>query len=491
MLADLKDTPGLRLECLVGGSDVAVADCVFVAERLLDLQNAPAKSVAVLGSHVCAAVDGYQFDIALRLAVARGVAALVLAEPNTPPLTSTSVETARRFGIAIFRQTEPVNLADLVTALDSGMRGSAELALRRAVEAFQQITAKALDPAAMVENAAKAASADIAVIAEPDGDLTFPVELDGEPDRWVVVRDASARSRPELLLVGRLLADTLALAADAARRAEELPIRSRAELLSEILDSSEQGRSELLRRARAMGLPIDGLHVVVRIEHDNAEELWREEVAGFEARQLLGRTVLDAVRSTGGTWHLAWTERSLLVIRMWRNDPGPSAGAQATKSANRALQEAMLRIPEAVLYCGVGTAHSGSLGLINSAAEARAAVAASRTRNRPNVATAFDNLGLRRTLVEWYASHTARKAIATVLAPLDRMGGGKAEEAIRTLQVYLDNHGSLSKTAASLHLHRNSVAYRIDRIFSELDVDPDNPDDWLLLQLACRARGLV
>ncbi|MGW5201005.1 PucR family transcriptional regulator [Streptomyces spiralis] len=491
MLADLKDAPGLRLECVARGADDPDVECVFVAERLLDLQNAPSKSVAVLGSHVCAAADGYQFDIALRMAVARGVAALVLSEPSTPPLTSTSVETARRFGIAILRQTDPVNLADLVTTLDAGLRGSAELALRRAVEAFQRTTAMAPDPAAMVEDVAKAAAAEIVVRSEPDGELSYPVEVDGEPDRWVVVRDASARSRPELVLVGRLLADTLALAADAARRAEELPIRSRAELLSEILDSSEHGRSELLRRARAMGLTIDGWHVVVRIEHDNAEELWREEVAGFEARQLLGRTVLDAVRSTGGTWHLAWTERSVLVIRMCRNDPGPSAGAQATKSANQALQEAKRRFPDAVLYCGVGTAHSGSLGLINSAAEARAAVAASRTRNRPGVAMAFDNLGLRRTLVEWYASHTARKAIATVLAPLDRMSNSKAEEAIKTLQVYLDNHGSLSKTAAALHLHRNSVAYRIDRIFSELDVDPENPDDWLLLQLACRARGLA
>ena len=78
-----------------------------------------------------------------------------------------------------------------------------------------------------------------------------------------------------------------------------------------------------------------------------------------------------------------------------------------------------------------------------------------------------------------------------MLAPLDRMGRTKSAEAIRTLQAYLDNHGSLSRAATELHLHRNSVAYRIERIFAELDVDPDNPDDWLLLQLACRARALA
>jgi sugar diacid utilization regulator len=490
-LTDLLQVPTIRLEFLIGAADDPVVECVFVAERLHDLGHAPPKSVAVLGSHACGAVDSYQFDIALRVAVGRGVAALVLADPDARRVTSTSVDSARRFGIAILRQTEPVNLADLVTGLDAGMRGSAGLALRRAVEVFGLISAKAADSGTLVGDVARAVAADIVILEEPAGDLVFPIALEGDGDRWVVIRDATARSRPELMLVGRLLADALVLAAHAGRRAEELPIRSRAELLSEILDSSTQGRSELLGRARGIGLPIDGWHVVVRIEHDDSEEMRGDEVAAFEAREELGRTVLDAVRSSGGVWHLARAERSLVVIRMYRNDPGPSASGEASKSANQAMQEAARRIPHAVMYCGVGTAHSGSTGMINSAAEARAAVAASRARNRPNIATAFDSLGLRRSLVEWYASHTARKAVATVLAPLDRMGSTKADSAIRTLQAYLDNHGSLSQTAAVLHLHRNSVAYRVSRIFAELDVDPESPDDWLLLQLACRARGLT
>jgi DNA-binding PucR family transcriptional regulator len=39
-------------------------------------------------------------------------------------------------------------------------------------------------------------------------------------------------------------------------------------------------------------------------------------------------------------------------------------------------------------------------------------------------------------------------------------------------------------------MHRNAVSYRINQIFELLDVDPQNPDDLLLLQLACRAREL-
>lgn len=78
----------------------------------------------------------------------------------------------------------------------------------------------------------------------------------------------------------------------------------------------------------------------------------------------------------------------------------------------------------------------------------------------------------------------------TVLAPLVDLGGPRAERLIQTLHVYLDHQGSLTRTAQALNLHRNAVAYRVNQVFSILDVDQDSPDDLLLLQLACRAREL-
>ena len=104
---------------------------------------------------------------------------------------------------------------------------------------------------------------------------------------------------------------------------------------------------------------------------------------------------------------------------------------------------------------------------------------------------AFDTAGLRRGLIEWYTSDSAHDAVATVLAPLVALGGARAERLIRTLHVYLDQQGSLTKTAEVLNLHRNAVSYRVHQIFALLEVDPESPDDRLLLQLACRARELA
>jgi DNA-binding PucR family transcriptional regulator len=103
----------------------------------------------------------------------------------------------------------------------------------------------------------------------------------------------------------------------------------------------------------------------------------------------------------------------------------------------------------------------------------------------------FDASGLGAMLAEWYATDSARRSVSTLLEPLERLGGKRAEAAIRTLQVYLDEQGSVTRTARRLHLHRNAVAYRIGRIKDALPVDVEDPDTRLALQLACRARLLA
>jgi sugar diacid utilization regulator len=488
--SELLQTPGLSLECIAGDVGDSSVESVFLAERLFDLMHAPGRSVVVLGADACAGAERYHLDMALRMAASRDVAAVILTEAPGGEVTVTSRHTARRLGVALLRQTEPLNLARLVVAIDAGIRGSADLGLRRAVQAFRVMSTVQASVDGLVSEVAAAAAAEIVLADQPDAELSFPVELEGERSAWIVVRGATAQERPELGLVGKALADRVAVTAAAARRAEELPIRSCAELLTELLDSTSGVPSALLRRARTMGLPIDGWHLAVRIEHANSEELWEDEVSAYEGRENLTRLLLDAARSGGGTWHAARACDAVVLILMLRTDPGPHAVPQAMQATERALRAASRQHSRAVLYCGVGTAHVGATGLVNSAAEARAAVAASRARNRPGAATAFDSLGLRRTLIEWYASQNAREAVANVLQPLDRLGGKKADEAIKTLHVFLDVRGSLSRAAEVLHLHRNAVAYRVSRIFALLEVDPENPDDWLLLELACRARRL-
>ena len=150
----------------------------------------------------------------------------------------------------------------------------------------------------------------------------------------------------------------------------------------------------------------------------------------------------------------------------------------------------MARFPALRVRAGVSTPHEGPLGLRAAAAEARSAIVAARAAGKPPGVTAQDASGVQRMLMEWYASDTARASVRVQLAPLERLGRARAETAIRTLAAFLDEQGSVNRTARRLHLHRNAVTYRMRRITGLLGVDLEDPDQRLALQLACRARLL-
>ena len=114
-----------------------------------------------------------------------------------------------------------------------------------------------------------------------------------------------------------------------------------------------------------------------------------------------------------------------------------------------------------------------------------------RSLGRLNAPVPIDAVALPRTLIEWLTSDAGRLATERLLAPLDDLGPERSMTAVRTLDAWLDEQGSLVRCAERLHLHRNAVGYRIRQIRERLGVDLDNPDQRLALQLACRSRLLA
>jgi sugar diacid utilization regulator len=444
-----------------------------------------------------AEAPSYRFDMGLRLAADRQVPAVVLTGTSIGDLTPSANAIAERSDIAILAATSEGELGSLVIALYREISGGADAALDRASKALRAVRraeAEHASPDELTEAASEALGVRLRISeSEPGQDeLHASIQIDGTRHSSLVAPPSERLStEATIALVLECTAAAASRSLAERRRAEELPALSRAGLLGELLQDQRGGDAELRDRARSDGIPIDGWHTVVHIEFQNLRHIaGEEEASAFELAQSLRRLALQSVRATGGVWHEARIGNALILIRMDRADPGPRASVAAATSAAQAIQRLRARESELAVYCGVGSAHAGTPGLVASAAEARAALAAARTTNRANIPVGFDTVGLRRMLIEWYSLDTAREAVRTLLAPLDRMGRKRSEVAIRTLAAYLDNQGSLSRTAKALHLHRNSVAYRIERIFEMLDIDPENPDERLLLQLACRARSL-
>jgi len=509
---------GLQRVSAAGG-DRQVA-LVQLAEGFTDLDRAPAESLVILSRFASAEISDYRLDMALRWGAIHRVAAVAAFSPELWEPTVTARDIAARADIALISIPSDLEVAGLIQAVMREIGGGAQRALGRAQQGLEAVLAAESAGGGGLEDLRAAVSAALGTPVEfrpwaGDGltgaasngesgsggrgtrldgrlaaEVIAPVVVGETPEGYLVAPDAHG----DFGVAVRLVLHTAALAAgrllDLARRANETPVRSRSELLAELLMSDTAINEDLLERARALAIPVTGWHVVVRIEVDDLEESGRDEVHRFELLEAAGQAALQAAAATGGTWYLSRIARAIVLVRVTTSNPGPQAGARAARSAERALQAIRARLPSLRFRAGVGAPHEGPTGLRASAAEARGALLAARAALKPAGVAAHDAVGVRRMLMEWYASDTARASVRDQLAPLERLGPARADTAIRTLAAYLDEQGSIVRTAQKLHLHRNAVANRLRGITELLELDLDDPDQRLALQLACRARLL-
>jgi sugar diacid utilization regulator len=493
---------GLRRVTQRGGDRQVVT--VRLAEQFADLNPAPAGSLVILSRSASAAATDYRLDMALRWAAIHNVAAVTAfsAERWRPPVTAGDI--AERAGLALISVPSAVELTWLVQAIMREVGGGAERALARAEQGLAAVvradqTGADLDGLRTAVSRALGTDVELRLCAEGQarqaggqgGAISAPIMVGDTVTGELTARGAHGDLAVAASLVLRAAASSAGRLLDLARHARELPIRSRSELIAELLMSDAALGEDLRDRAMHLGVPIGGWHVAVRIEAENLDEAGRDEVHRFELLETAGQVAFPAVARTGGSWYLSRIARAIVLVRMTSSHPGAQAGMRAARSAEGALAAVSARLPGLRLRGGVGTPHEGPMGLRASAAEARIALVAARSAGKPEGVATHDATGVQRMLMEWYASDTAQASVRAQLAPLERLGPARGETAIRTLAAYLDQQGSIVRTASVLHLHRNAVTYRLRRITDLLGVDLDDPDQRLALQLACRARLLA
>lgn len=76
--------------------------------------------------------------------------------------------------------------------------------------------------------------------------------------------------------------------------------------------------------------------------------------------------------------------------------------------------------------------------------------------------------------------------VSAALGPIMEHDRGKEAELLKTLMVYTQFIQHPGQAAKELHIHLNTLHYRLKKIADLLQVDLQNPDDLLNLQLACK-----
>jgi hypothetical protein len=189
--------------------------------------------------------------------------------------------------------------------------------------------------------------------------------------------------------------------------------------------------------------------------------------------------------------------RAQRALDEWAGEPvlgllEPIGGAALLPCAVDAAAAAADRLPQLTAAVGAaagadvtagGAIARGVTDISRAAAQAQDVVKLARALGRPP-----GGYLLRDVLLEYQLTRTsdAQTELAQLLDPLDRN-----PDLPLTLEVYLDHDLDRRKTAAALHVHPNTLDYRLRRIVDLTGLDPSTTRGLQLLGAALAARRLT
>ncbi len=432
-LADVLSSPSLPPLRLAGAAATRDVGSVALVDRSAEIASQRADAIVILTRQASSDLTGFRLDVAVRVACDAGLAALVLVGAAEPP--STALRLAERGGLALLTLHPGAAPGALLLQLDRALHPDAETILARlgdvvvALDHHHEATALELAAAATIALGAPLESSSIA---------------------------------------SRLVADAVARREAHDRADGERSARAVARLLDLLLVGGPVPGVATTELARRLGVAVDGSHRVIRFACGTAE-----------AADRLVSIVQGVVRGEPG-WLVGSVDLDVVAVR--------TAGAvspveHATRVAELVIERVGAGEAPLGVRAGIGGAYGGPDGVRASGAEAGLVLRGAGDR----AVVVYDATGIRRVLAEWSATGSGARTLADALAPLAALDPVRARTAIETLQVYLDERGSLVAAGRALHLHPNAVAYRLARIRERLGSDLADPDERLMLQLACRA----
>lgn len=140
--------------------------------------------------------------------------------------------------------------------------------------------------------------------------------------------------------------------------------------------------------------------------------------------------------------------------------------------------------PEAVVTIGIGGICRDPADIARSYGQARRTIDAVQRLGRQGQVVAFEDLGVHRLLLQVPDLAELRSFAVEILGKLSAQEHQRGAELLTTLACYFRENSSPQRTARSLHVHPNTVAYRIRRIQEITGIQLDNYRDRLMAQVA-------
>lgn len=255
--------------------------------------------------------------------------------------------------------------------------------------------------------------------------------------------------------------------------------RVRDDLVEGLLSGRGQDRAETGRWARHLGYDPGRQHHVLSVAFGAARagavpglDLLRRAAATAES--FLTTRAPDAIVSVRDT------EVAVVLPENGQDGAAPRAVRLGTLCADR-LDELF---PEVSVTVGIGGPCHGPEQIRHSYAQARRTVETVRRMGRAGRVVAFGDLGIHRLLLQVPDLAELRGFADEVLGRLSADPTGQSQVFLETLACYFRENGSPQRAARVLHVHANTVSYRIHRVEEITGLDLGSYRDRLVAQVA-------
>lgn len=194
-----------------------------------------------------------------------------------------------------------------------------------------------------------------------------------------------------------------------------------------------------------------------------------------------GRLAREAIRPWNTKALLRRLENSVEVVLPV---PEHSTLAETRKLVEGVRWELESRIAVDRVLAGMSRPSATLLDIADSYSDAKQALELGPKMPDSMATISFEDLGVRGLLFRLRRSSELKRFYCDALAKLKDYDTGNDGELLNTLARFFACNGNHSRAAADLHLHRNSLAYRLERIQEITGFDLDNSEVRLRLQVA-------
>ena len=335
--------------------------------------------------------------------------------------------------------------------------------------------------------------------------LRFPIRLDTHQGEVIVARPVSQNVLPPE--AARALVDLLIdQAAIGTRLPNQYELKNK--FIHDLVMGTFSDTVDIRREGQILGMDLSAPRAVVLIDaaeyvlRSAASQSSRESSVEHEgssirrrAQHVIASVVSffnlpdDTICGYIGNGEIAVLKASAdRDLADWMSDDDRSrpaaswANLNALKRAGTALLTRIRHDTRLPVNVGIGRYHAGIRGLSHSYQDASLAVQLGRRLHGDDRVHCLDSLGVA-AFVGVSDPRTKLDLAEHLLRPLDG-----EPELLRTLQAFFDEDCCPSSTAARLEIHRNTLAYRLERIATLLNLNPRQFDDAVQLRIALLVR---